>query len=133
MKVLIVEDDTLQRLEREYQVQALGFEYASYADAAAALRAYQHTFYPVIITDMGLPGMDGLELCRRIRTMPHGNYSTILVISGRSEPDDIQAALKAGADDYLSKPVDEQRLHERLIVLQYRCAARHMHSFRNTA
>jgi len=59
--------------------------------------------------------MDGLELCRRIRSLPYGGQSIILVISGSNTPKNIQAAMEAGADDFLSKPVSPELLSERLM------------------
>jgi len=74
MKILIVEDEPSSRLLLEKQLSLWGHEVIGCADAEIALEMYQQTFYPLIITDLGLPGMDGLELCRRIRTFPHGKH-----------------------------------------------------------
>ncbi len=120
MKVLIVEDDPLQRVLRERQIQSLGFEYTSCRDAETALEACRQTFYSVIVTDLGLPDMDGLELCRHIRALPQGEHSMILMMSGRSKSEDLLTAFAAGADDYLIKPVTPELLRSRLKVLTQR-------------
>jgi CheY-like chemotaxis protein len=61
MKALIVEDCPIQRLAREYQLQELGIEYTSCSDATTALEAYHQTFYPLILMDLRLPDMHGVE------------------------------------------------------------------------
>ncbi len=116
MKILIVEDESLIRLYHEQHIRSLGFECTSCADAETALEVYRHTFYPLIVTDLGLPGMSGIELCRCIRALPRGDQSVILVISGSDMPEDVQAAYAAGANEFLSKPVNPERLRERLAV-----------------
>jgi len=120
MKALIVEDEPLQRLSREHQIQSLGFECTSCVDAETALEACRQTFYQLIVTDLGLPGMDGLEFCQRIRSLPHGEQSMILVVSGRNKSKDLLMAFEAGADDYLIKPVSPELLGTRLMVLTQR-------------
>lgn len=106
VKILIVEDEVLIRLGYESQLRALGWEYTSCASAEAALDAYQQTFYPLILTDMGLPGMDGIEFCRCIRALSHGVNSIIVMISASNTPENIRAAMDAGADEFLSKPLN---------------------------
>jgi DNA-binding response OmpR family regulator len=64
--------------------------------------------------------MDGLELCRRIRALPEGKKSIILMISGSDETQEIQEAIAAGADDFLRKPADLSRVRERITVLMER-------------
>ena len=123
MRVLIVESEKLTRRLFEQRLQAVGHEITSCADAESAWQAYQIETYPLLIVDWILPGMDGLELCRRIRALPQGAHSTILVATSRIGEDHLQTVLEAGADDYLPKPVDwglfqirlkiaEQRVHE---------------------
>ena len=106
MKVLIVEDERLTRRLFEQRLQAIGHEITSCADAESAWQAYQAETYPLLILDWILPGMDGLELCRRIRALPQGDHSMILVATSRIGEDHLQTVLEAGADDYLTKPVD---------------------------
>jgi PAS domain S-box-containing protein len=118
METLLVEDDALVRFTLETQLRSLGHEVTACEDARTALEAYQQTFYPLIVLDLGLPGMDGLELCRRIRSLPYGDRSMILIITAWDRSDDLQAALDAGADDYLVKPIGLNQLQVRLTIIE---------------
>jgi len=118
MKTLIVEDELNSRLLYEEQLRVWGYEVTACADAETALEMYQQTFSPLIVLDLGLPGMDGLELCRRIRALPQGDRSIILVITAHDTSGDLQATLDAGADDYMIKPVSTEQLNVRLKILE---------------
>jgi PAS domain S-box-containing protein len=118
MKVLLVEEDATACLTFEQDLQAMGYEVTACANAETALEAYQHTFYPLILLNLGLPGMDGFECCRRFRSLPQGDHSMILVLTAHAKQDTLKAALDAGADDYLTKPVDRGQLQTRLSVLE---------------
>ena len=74
----------------------------------------------MVILDWRLPEMDGLEVCRKIRSSPKGADSLILVITLRTNPGDLEQILAAGADDYLAKPVDRQLLNIRLAIAEQR-------------
>ena len=118
MKTLIVEDDATTRQAIEQQLQALGHEVTTCADAETALEACHQTFYSLIILDLDLPGMDSFDLCRRIRALPQEDRSMILVITAYDRPGDIQAALDAGMDDYLIKPIGGEQLHVRVTIIE---------------
>ncbi len=110
MNILLVENDPLQRLACEHQIRSLGFGCTSCPDAKTALEACHQTIYPLIVQDLELPDMDGLELCRRIRALAHEENSMILALSGRDSSKNTLAAFEAGANDYLSKPVSPELL-----------------------
>jgi PAS domain S-box-containing protein len=118
MKTLIVEDDIVLRQLFKKQIEINGHEADAFENAENALEAYKNMFYHLIILDLGLPDMDGLELCRRIRSLPWGKQSLILVVTGRDHLEDVQAALEAGADDYLNKPINRKMLEVRLAVIE---------------
>ncbi len=124
MKILLVEDDPLVHALIAKQLEILGYEVTAYKCAEDALKAYQETFYSLVILDLGLPEMSGFELCRRLRSFAWGKQSLILVITARKSLEDVQDALNAGADDYLMKPIDRTTLKVRLMVfeqqIQYR-------------
>jgi PAS domain S-box-containing protein len=120
MNILIVEDIPETRELLNAQLSILGYEVMACADAEKALKLCQNTFYALLVIDLGLPGMDGLELCRRIRSFPQGALSMILVITGQDAPHVLHEALGAGADDYLIKPVDSEVLKVRVTIIQQR-------------
>lgn len=72
-----------------------------------ALAVFQERFFPIVLTDWGMPEIDGLELCRAIRESgPYDGYVFIFLITARDSKKDIIVGLEAGADDYLTKPFD---------------------------
>src|SRR3954471_12642202 len=118
MKILLVEDHpgsrrNLQRLiaKRGHDVTAVG----SAEEAEAALAA--ETF-PFLILDWMLPGKSGVDLCRQLRAGPNGDELFILLVTARGETADLEQALEAGANDYLSKPLDPGLLNVRLSVAE---------------
>jgi DNA-binding NtrC family response regulator len=124
MKVLIVEDDlSIQQLLEQF-LEARGHEVTTCEDAETGWEAYQKDVYPLLILDWILPGMDGLELCREIRTHPQGDYSVIVVATVRDEPDALETVLDAGADDYLAKPLDINLLNVRLTIAEQQAVHR---------
>jgi PAS domain S-box-containing protein len=118
MKILVVEDNPITGRLFEKLIQALGYEVTTCANAEAALEIYQQTSYAMIVLDLGLPGMNGFEFSRRIRSLPQGEQTMILVITAYDEMKDLQAALEAGANDYLIKPVEMKLLQVRLTILE---------------
>jgi len=83
--------------------------------------------FELLVVDWVLPEMDGLQLCRKVRSLPGGDRPYILVVTGRDRPDDLSAVLDAGADDYVAKPVHMALFKTRLRIAQRRLAsdARH--------
>lgn len=120
MTILIVEDMFETRELLRAQLSILGHDVTTCPDAESALELYQETFYSLLVMDLGLPGIDGLELCRRIRSLPQGAVSMILVITGQDEPQVLQAVLDAGADDYLVKPISIDSLKMRVTIIEQR-------------
>ncbi len=120
MRVLLIDDDeTIQAILR-HMLTSLGYEVDVANDAAEGLVLYQKFRHPLLLIDVMLPDTDGLELCRKIRDMPHGNESVLLVITAYSETENLQHALDAGADDYLAKPFDRKLLKIRLTIAENR-------------
>jgi PAS domain S-box-containing protein len=118
MKVLVVEDDSSTRAVLESILANRGHVVTACPDAETAWASYQSEAYPLVVMDWLLPGMDGLELCRRMRGAAHGDRSIIVMFTARDQADDLQAVLTAGADDYLTKPVDVRRLNVRLTIAE---------------
>jgi diguanylate cyclase (GGDEF)-like protein len=118
MKILVVDDDPLSRRLVETAVARLGHEAAAAEDGEAAWRCFKHDKPEVLITDLVMPGVDGLELCRRVRADPRADYTYLILVTVLGSRQDVMRGMEAGADDYLIKPVDLFALQARLIAAQ---------------
>ncbi|MCX7839587.1 MAG: diguanylate cyclase [Anaerolineae bacterium] len=116
MRILVVEDDNAMRMLLKRAVEKFGHECLVAEDGAQAWDIYQHTTINVVISDRVMPGMDGIELCRRIRETPQNGYTYFIFLSAMSERSDAFEGLQAGADDYLTKPFVPDDLRARLLV-----------------
>ena len=117
MRILIADDDAVTRRLLEVMLQRCGYEPLLCADGAAAWMLMQSSGAPALaLIDWVMPEIDGLELCRRIRGLAGRPYVYIVILSSRTDQDDVIEGLEAGADDYLSKPVNEAELRARLIA-----------------
>ena len=114
LKVLVVDDEEniieLIRLGLRYE----GFEVAVASDGEQALAQAQRTNPDLIILDILMPGIDGLEVCRRLRNNPTTSDVPILMLTAKDDVSERIAGLQAGADDYLTKPFDFYELVERI-------------------
>ena len=115
MKVLVADDDFGSRIVAESVVRGLGHECLTAADRTGAWELIQSECPDVLISDRGMPGMDGLELCRRVRGHD-GRYTYIVLLTSHAKPEDVLAGMLAGADDYLTKPLDPVALQARLLA-----------------
>ncbi len=125
MKVLIADDDPILRRLLESTLNFWGYQVAVASDGTEASRELFSDDPPQIaILDWSMPGKDGMQLCREIRQKNSEPYIYIILLTGKSAPDEIIGGLEAGADDYLTKPFDSAelkvRLHagERIVQLQ---------------
>jgi len=118
MKVMVIDDDILLSDTLKDIIVARGNQVKTFSSAEAAIEEYHEVFYSMIIIDIGLPGMDGLECCRRIRALPKGKYSVLLVTTGMIQPDSLRESLDAGADDYIKKPFNLELLKIRLEIAE---------------
>lgn len=114
MKILIVEDDRIQRAMLEKVLRSTEHEVVSVSDGLQAWEYYQHNKISIIITDWVMPEMDGVELCRRIRSADSGYYTYIIVLSGKNGKRDQVETLERGADDFITKPFDPKELLARV-------------------
>ncbi len=101
--VLIVDDDALVLARLAELVTADGYSVRTAAGAAQALAALDEFSASIVVTDLNMPDMDGLQLCRRIRERASPGYVYIVLLTVRDDEKDVLAGLEAGADDYLSK------------------------------
>jgi two-component system, cell cycle response regulator len=114
-RVLVVDDDEIAREHLGSLVSAAGYEVSVAASGAAALESLRREFSPIVILDLSMPGMDGLELCRAIRGgASYPGYVYLMLCTAHDSEDEILAGLRAGADDYLSKRASGTQLIARL-------------------
>ena len=114
LKLLLAEDDLLQRKVLERVLTRAGYEVYTVSDGDAALARLLREPFQFLVTDWDMPGLDGAQLCRRIREAHLGAYLYILMLTGHSGTDDLVAGLEAGADDYIRKPPEIAELLARI-------------------
>ena len=105
--ILVVDDDPTNTKLLKFLLTDEGYEVSTVHSPTEALSMLAANVYDLIILDIMMPGMDGLEVCRRIRTT---STTPIIFISARGEVKDKVTGLKAGGDDYISKPFDPNEL-----------------------
>ena len=112
--VLVVEDDAANRVLLTRLLERAGYRPVTADDGPSGLAAAFEFAPDVVLLDVVLPGMDGLEICRRLRADPRTVALPVVLLTGRTSVDDVVAGLDAGADDFLSKPFHEAELLARL-------------------
>ena len=118
MRILVVEDSKLDRHRVTECLKEWHLEFATVGDGAEAWSLLQTPNPPdLILLDWMLPGIDGLELCRKIRTLGgNGTYIYTVMLTAKNKKADLLTAMAAGADDYLTKPVDTSELRAKILV-----------------
>jgi two-component system, cell cycle response regulator len=116
VRVLVADDESTTRLVVRAAVQKLGHECLVAEDGDRAWELLQASPVDVLLTDWMMPGLDGPELCRRIRARETDRYTYIILATGMSERENILSGMEAGADDYLIKPLDPFAVQTRLIA-----------------
>ncbi|MBT2515351.1 diguanylate cyclase [Arthrobacter sp. ISL-30] len=116
MKVLVADDDLGSRLVAKAAVEQSGHECIVAADGDAAWQLYKQHQPNAVVTDLMMPGLDGLSLCRAIRAEERDTYTYLVLVTSQDSRDDVLAGMDAGADDYVTKPLDPFTLHTRLLV-----------------
>jgi two-component system cell cycle response regulator len=116
MRILIAEDDDTSRLILEAAVTQRGHEFVSTRNGYEAWQAFQDAKIDVVISDRSMPQMDGIELCKRIRSTPDAGYAYFIFLTSFSDKRLTADGMDAGADDYLSKPLHPEELAVRLNV-----------------
>lgn len=119
MKILIAEDDLTSRSILTAILKKWGFDSIVTEDGGAAWDVLQRPDAPrLVLLDWSMPGLDGLEICRRLREIGSNNPPYIILLTARDEKSDIVQGLAAGANDYVAKPFDSQELQARIRVGQ---------------
>jgi len=126
MRILIVDDDEMSLSMLEHALQQAGHEVHAVRSGEEALCVLESGAARLVISDWEMPGMDGLQLCRAIRSGDYGGYIYTVLLTGRVGPQDTVVGLSAGADDFLTKPFNPAELAvrirtgERILALETR-------------
>ena len=118
MRVLVADDDPVSRRILTAVLVGLGHEAVPASDGADAWAHFQREALDIVITDWMMPEVDGLELTRRIRAMPKARYTYVLLLTALRGRARYLDGMEAGADDFVSKPVDREELYARLRVAE---------------
>ncbi len=117
MKVLIAEDDTSSRLLLQKVLERWGYQVVAVTDGDQAWQVLTQDQAPALaILDWMMPGLDGVEVCRRLRALGLDDPPYLILLTSRADKHDVATALEAGADDYVLKPFDRDELRARLLV-----------------
>lgn len=118
MQILIADDDPTSRLLLRAIVSRLGHDCLVAEEGSSAWDLLSSGGIDVLLTDWMMPGLDGPELCRRVREQPGDSYVYIVLTTGLNHPEHILEGMGSGADDYLIKPVDSFAVQTRLVAAE---------------
>lgn len=108
--ILVVEDSPTVSKTMEFMLQQQGYTVRIASNGLVALTALRVYKPDLVLLDILLPHVDGYQICLVMRRMPHFSNTPIIMVSGLSNESDIQHALKSGANDYIVKPVEKEKL-----------------------
>ena len=116
--ILLVEDEPTTRLLAAHQLRRAGYEVEVAENGLQALEILRKRLFPILLTDWEMPTMDGVALCRAVRAAQFDGYVYIILLTSRDGKANVIEGLEAGADDYLTKPVNDEELVARLKTAQ---------------
>ena len=114
LHVLVVDDSASQCATLMALLKTAGYAVTTAPDAETALSIMAHRKISLLISDWMMPGLTGLDLCREIRQQDHGSYVYFILLTSKASKQDVSDGLNAGADDFLSKPVNKFELFARI-------------------
>jgi DNA-binding response OmpR family regulator len=121
-RVLVADDDPIVRLLVVAVLAELGLETEVACDGAEAWRTFEEWRPDLVVLDVDMPIVDGLEVCRRIREVDEERAVFVMFLAGRDHPEALEALLDAGADEFIAKPTTPEDLRARLMVARRRIA-----------
>ena len=117
MKILIAEDDPVTVQILRFTLLHYGHEVVSATNGAEAWEKFDAEPFRVIVSDWMMPGIDGLDLCRKVRDRPKTDYTYFILLTAvNTGRENLRHAMDAGIDDFLTKPLDRELLRTRLFV-----------------
>ncbi len=118
MKILVAEDDRDSRELLTWILQKLGYQVVAAENGKEAWEVFRRGRFRLVISDVLMPELDGLELCRRIRNHQQSKYTYVIIITALIGKKDYLEGMEAGADDFVTKPFDPDELKARLRVAE---------------
>lgn len=122
LRVLVADDDPIVRLLVVAVLAELGHDTQVALDGADAWRMCEEWRPDLVVLDVEMPGVNGLEVCRRIRGQDDKREVFVLFLTGRDHPETLEMVLDAGGDEFIAKPTTPEDLRARLIVARRRIA-----------
>jgi adenylate cyclase len=113
-RILVVDDTAANVHILQLRLAAQGYEVLTATDGEAALARAREALPDLILLDVMMPKVDGLEVCRQLRADPSFPFTPIIMVTAKADPKDVVAGLEAGGDEYLTKPVDQTALVARV-------------------
>ena len=113
-RILVVDDTPANVHILQLRLAAQGYDVLTATDGEAALAAARESLPDLILLDVMMPKVDGLEVCRQLRADPSFPFTPIIMVTAKADPKDVVAGLEAGGDEYLTKPVDQIALVARV-------------------
>jgi two-component system cell cycle response regulator len=118
MKILVAEDDRDSRELLIWILEKLGYQVVAVENGKEAWEVFRRGRFRLVISDVLMPELDGLELCRRIRKHQQSKYTYVIIITALIGKKDYLEGMEAGADDFVTKPFDPDELKARLRVAE---------------
>jgi two-component system, sensor histidine kinase and response regulator len=109
-RVLVIDDNAQNRAVAEGQLVSAGYEVQTAESGEAGLEVFERSEPDLVLLDLLMPGMDGIETCRRLRQLPGGQDTPIVFVTAQGDLETQRRALESGGDDFLSKPIQRIEL-----------------------